>query len=214
MPVFPVLALFLAYPPPFVPPHLAQQEQFLSRADKVRAGQTLALLRVAEAGVRQPLDTPAIARTRGVILLMGRLRLEPAVPFLVEHLTFPGSRDGLVRLSPYGPDQLYPCAAALGQIGGSSVNSVLGAAEESDDPLRHSLTALALVRALGPELAADFLTRRRDTLPVGERCTRVDAVLKEVPTATVLGMARGRNTGQFMDRPLFDPPDPARVAKP
>ena len=176
---------------------------FLDRADAARVAHARGLVRYAEAAMRAGRPGSAVTAIR----LLGRLRAAEAVPFLVEHITFAGPQLRAVG-SIVAWDRQYVAAAALGAIGGPAVNPAVAAAEASDDPARHLLTAFVLVQALGPELAADYLNRRLTALPAGDSRARVAALVKDLPTATILAMARGRNTGQDKDRPLFDPPNP------
>ncbi len=185
------------------------QKSILARLDATRTVEADRLIHYATANMR---SVHGAGPATTAILLLGRMRADAAIPFLVDNLTFDGDRAAAAGIRPF--DQVYPCVTALGAIGGPAVNRVVASAEASDDGQRHALTAHVLVRALGPELAADYLNRRFAALPAGDRRTRVAGVIKWLPTANIYAEARGRNTGQHKDRPLFDPPDPVPAKRP
>jgi hypothetical protein len=117
------------------------------------------MLQKCEAIVKQFIsDENRKGTVKTSILLLGKLRLQESVPFLVEHMTFAVFYKETKRLQDV--EDLYPCVEALIQIGVPSVVPVVDKTKKNkDDETVIICSSTVLREVLGADIAKSYLER-------------------------------------------------------
>ena len=98
-------------------------------------------------------DKKGSAKT--VILLIGKLKINDAIPFLVEHISFQAFYKNVKRLQP--PEDRFPCVQALVDIGKGSLEPVVTMSKGTDDKVRLKCAAIVIAKILEAKDADTFV---------------------------------------------------------
>ncbi len=162
--------------------HLDFQARLVRASVRDRDAAVAALMADASLAVARPdaVDEAAVA-----FRLLGHMRAVEAVPLLVENLTFSGYGRNIVRGSPVF-ERNYPCAFALASVGVPAIDAVADRAAGGDDPRVRGLAAAVIWKALGPNLAGDYLRRRQAAESDPTKAARLGQLLETVATIRFL----------------------------
>jgi hypothetical protein len=133
---------------------------------------------VEEVARKLILDDTRKGAAKATVLLLGKLKSERSIPFLVEHLTFyvPYREPGRIQPIQYA----FPCTAALTDIGEPAFPAVLARWLKDDEVFADRCVRSIFLHAKNKKVAHEFLAKRLQKMKAEKDRIKVGSLMESL----------------------------------